>query len=159
MIKENDRLSELLSYQILDTQPEKELDEITFLASTIYETPISLVTFIDKKRQWFKSCKGFDFHETRREDSFCRHTLNKPNELFIVDDAKNDPLFKDNPLVMGKENIAFYAGAPLKTVNGNVLGTLCVLDTKPHQPTSKQKKSLSILAEKVMRFLETRKLI
>jgi hypothetical protein len=159
MLKEKNRLDELFSYQILDTLPETELDELAEIASLICDLPISVISLIDKDRQWFKSNIGLDVAETKREDSFCQHTLHKPKEIFIVEDSLKDPLFKNNPLVIGKPYIRFYAGAPLETPNGNVLGTLCVIDIKPRTITENQKKALQILAKKAMDYLNVRKIL
>jgi hypothetical protein len=152
----NNRLKDVYSYKLFDTPPNKELDEITELASIIFDTPISLITVLDDKRQWFKSNKGLDVNETRIEDSFCRHTLHKPDEVLVVNDALEDQRFVNNKLVMEKPNIRFYAGAPLVTKKNNVLGTLCVIDRKPRELSDEKKRALQILAKKVMKIIETK---
>jgi hypothetical protein len=159
MTNEKNRLEELNSYQILDTPPETELDELAEIASLICNVPISLITLVEKDRQWFKANRGLDRTETKREDSFCQHALNKPKELFIVEDSLKHPLFKNNPLVTGNPNIRFYAGAPLETPNGNVLGTLCVIDNKPRKISPNNQKALQILAKKAMDYLNVRKIL
>lgn len=159
MSSEDFRLKELNSYQILDSSPDNELDELTEIASLVCEVPISLITMIDENRQWFKSNKGLNVNETLRKDSFCQHTLHKPKEVLIITDSLKDERFKNNPLVEGAPNIRFYAGAPLETPNGNVLGTLCVIDSKPKNISEKQQRVLQILAKKAMDYLNTRKLI
>ena len=83
----NSRLEEVNSYELFDTASEKDLDDITELASIICGTPISLITILDEKRQWFKSNKGLKVNETKVEDSFCKHTLYKPNEVLVVNDC------------------------------------------------------------------------
>ncbi|WP_154856748.1 GAF domain-containing protein [Cyclobacterium xiamenense] len=157
MSMEEERLAELQAYEILDTPPEKELDELAEIASLVCDTPISLITLIDQKRQWFKANKGLEERESAREDSFCQHALHKPKEILVVNDSLKDARFRDNPYVTGDPNIRFYAGAPLETPSGNVLGTLCVLDSKPRKLTSNQEKALQLLAKKAMDFLNTRK--
>ncbi|WP_066835290.1 GAF domain-containing protein [Rufibacter ruber] len=156
---EQRRLQELYEYKILDTPPEKELDELAQIASAICDTPISLLTFIDKNRQWFKAEMGMGFKETSREDSFCRHTLHHPTEVLVVEDPLHDERFRENPLVLGGTHIRFYAGAPLVTPSGHVLGTLCILDNKPRRITESQKKALQLLAKKAIDYLEIRKLV
>ena len=153
------RLLELDNYRILDTLPEKELDEITEIASAICDTPISLISLIDEHRQWFKARKGLDVVETPREDAFCQHTLQRPQEVLVVDDPLHDERFKDNPLVQGDPHIRFYAGAPLETPTGHVMGTLCVIDNQPRSISENQKRALQLLARRVMDYLETRKLL
>lgn len=154
-----DRIKDLEAYRIMDTPEEKELDELTQIASYLFETPISLITFIDNKRQWFKSKVGVEDTETPKEYSFCQHALNIPDEVLVVDDPVNDERFKDNPFVVNKPEIRFYAGAPLTTPNGNVLGTLCVMDNKRREFSRNKFVALKLLAKKVMDYLEMRKLL
>ena len=156
---EQERLKALRAYQILDTEPELEFEDITEIASQICGTPISLITFLDKDRQWLKSRKGADITETPREEAFCAHAILKPNELLIVHDAKNDERFKENPWVHKEPNVIFYAGAPLVSPTGFPLGTLCVIDHKPNSLSDEQKKALIALARQVVVLLELKKVI
>lgn len=153
------RLKELYRYHILDTKPETELDELAEIASVICDTPMSLITMVDKDRTWHKSKYGFDVDEVNRKDSFCQHALDNPSEILIVEDAQLDKKFIDNPFTKGDNAIRFYAGAPLVTKKGYVLGTLCVVDTKPRKLTDIQKRALYILSKKAMDYLNSRKLI
>ena len=158
-MNERDRLQELRKYKVLDTPPEEELDDIAEIASAICDTPISLISFVDEKRQWFKAKKGLVVQETPRSDSFCQHALQSPQEVLVVQDPLADERFKDNPLVLGDPHIRFYAGAPLQTPRGQVLGTLCVIDNKAHEITENQKKALMLLAKRTVSYLETRRLL
>ena len=158
-MNEQERLQELLNYEILDTPAETELDELAQIASAICDTPISLVSLIDQDRQWFKAAVGLDVQETPREDSFCQHALHNPEEVLVVENSLQDQRFKENPLVLGDPHIRFYAGAPLKTSAGNVLGTLCIIDNKPRKISEKQKNALKLLAKKAMDYLNDRKLL
>lgn len=158
-MNEEERIQNLLSYEVLDTSPEEELDELAEIASAICDTPISLITFVDQDRQWFKSKKGIGLTEIPREYAFCQYTLDKPNEVLVVSDPLHDDRFKDNPFVVDEPQIRFYAGAPLQTPNGHVLGTLCVLDSTPKEISESQKRALSLLAKKAMDFLNARKLL
>ncbi len=150
------RIINLQSYGILDSEKEPHYDDLTELASNICDCPISLITFIDSERQWFKAGKNIEETETSRDLAFCAHTI-LHNEVMVVADAKNDARFYDNPLFTGKLNIGFYAGAPIKSSAGYNLGTVCVLDNvKKNDLTDKQKRSLEIIASQVSKLLELR---
>lgn len=142
-------------YKVLDTEQEREFDEIVELASQICQTPISLISLIDSERQWFKAEKGLGLRETSRDVSFCAHAL-KQKDLMIIPDAHQDNRFFDNPLVTASPNISFYAGMPLITPNGYVLGTLCVIDNHARQLNDTQQFALRLLARQVVRQLELR---
>jgi GAF domain-containing protein len=151
---EQERLEALRGFDILDTPAEKAFDDLVRLALYICETPIAAVSFIDRDRQWFKSKVGVAVPETKRDISFCAHALMLPNETLIVPDASLDARFSDNPLVTGEPKIRFYAGAPLVTEDGFVLGTLCVIDHVPKELSAAQTKALEVLRNQVMRELE-----
>ncbi|MDO3626826.1 PAS domain S-box protein [Mucilaginibacter sp. BT774] len=153
---EYQRLNALESYNILDTLPEKEYDAITRLASYICKVPISLITFIDLDRQWFKSKVGIDDEETLRSDAFCNHTILSNDILEIKDTLKSD-VFRDNAYVKNEPHIRFYAGAPLIDPNGYRLGSLCVVDQVPRELTDDQRDALRILASEVMSQLILRR--
>ena len=151
------RVSALESYSILDSISEKEYDVITRLAAQICGTPISLISLLDKDRQWFKSRMGTEIPESPIEYSFCSHAICQPREVMVVPDARRDDRFSANPLVTGPPNVVFYTGVPLVNPSGVALGTLCVLDSEQHQLTDDQIQSLRDLAGQVMVLLEGRK--
>ena len=130
----------------LDSAPEERFDRLTRLAKRLFNVPIALVTLVDKDRQWFKSCVGLDVSETSRDVSFCGHAILQ-NELMLVPDALEDLRFHDNPLVTGAPNIRFYAGYPLTVPDGNKMGTLCLIDTKPRNLDDEERALLRDLAE------------
>ncbi len=156
-INEQDRLDALDSYEILDTAEEHEFNDIVVLASQICGTDIALISLIDKNRQWFKSSIGLNTKETARDISFCGHAINIPNDIFIVDDARLDKRFSDNPLVTGEPHIVFYAGSPLIDDNGFALGTICLLHPAPKTLNENQITALKILGRKVILLLNNRK--
>ena len=157
-VSETARLAKLADYGVLDTPPEKEFDEITAAAARLFDLPISLVSLVDRDRQWFKARYGIGATETPRSQAFCAHAING-NDLFVVSDATSDARFSDNPLVTGAPNIRFYAGAPLITPDNFKLGTLCVIGTEPREPpTDAQTAVLTMLARLVVRELENRRI-
>jgi len=153
---ETKRLEALRSYKILDTAAEQDFDEFTFLASSICGAPVSLMSLVDAERQWFKSRRGLDAAETPREQSFCAHAI-LGTDVMLVEDATADERFAQNPLVTGGPNIRFYAGAPLIDKDGNGLGTLCVIDSKPRSLTAEQSKSLEALSRLLVSRMELRR--
>lgn len=154
---EKERLDSLESYSILDSLPEEDYDSLTAIASQICNTHISLVSLIDDKRQWFKSHHGLDVDETPKEYAFCAHAINDPHEVFVVEDAREDERFHDNPLVTGAPYVIFYAGVPLVNEEGMPLGTLCVIDKEPKNLNEEQINSLRALSKQVMNLMELRK--
>ncbi|NJB70513.1 signal transduction histidine kinase [Saonia flava] len=153
---ETGRLEELNSYSILDTLPEEDYDNLTEIAAEICGTPISLVSLLDDKRQWFKSHHGLNAESTPKEYAFCAHAIHE-DEIFIIQDSRTDNRFHDNPLVTGEPKVIFYAGVPLVTEQGLPLGTLCVIDHTPKLLSKSQIGSLKALAKQVMNLLELRK--
>ena len=156
-LHELQRQNALESYHIFDTESEKEFDELASLASTICNVPIALITFIDADRQAFKSHHGTDMTENRRELSFCTHAIASSDEIMIVDDARLDARFSDNPVVTGPAHITFYAGVPLINEDGYALGTICVFDQKANSISQNQISALKTLAKQVIDKLELRR--
>ncbi len=154
---ESQRLLALQSYQLLDSLPEKEFDEITHLAATVCQVPIALISLLDDKRQWFKSKVGLHMDETNRAAAFCAHAMADAGEVLVVPDANQDERFFDNPLVTGAPDIVFYAGVPLINRAGFLLGTLCVIDQRPRRLSLQQMDALKALARLVLEKMEARK--
>ena len=130
-MNEMSRLTALRSLSILDTPKDERFERLTRLASNALGIDTAIITLVDEERTWFKAQTGFDAQEVPREISFCTEAIKQPDVLVVADPA-SDERFRNNPLVNSEPHIAFYAGAPLITRDGHALGTLCVLDTKPH---------------------------
>lgn len=156
--KEEARLQALHDYDILDTDPEKEFDDLTRLASEICDAPISRINLIDQTRQWSKSIFGMpdDSIEIPRNLSACQHTI-QSSEFLEVPDLKKDFRFKNMPYVIRKPFLRYYLGAPLLTPEGYAIGALCILDYKPRTLSRRKKRQLQILASEVMARFELRK--
>jgi hypothetical protein len=153
---EANRLKAVRDYQLLDTLPEQDFDNITTLTASICDAPIALVTILDSDRNFLKSRFGVPFSESPREISFCGHAILDENDIFIIEDARKDERFKDNPIVT-EQGAIFYAGVRLINPEGFPIGTLCVFDSKPRGLSEKQKKALIALAYQVMNLFEERK--
>ncbi|MBC8035441.1 MAG: GAF domain-containing protein [Chitinophagaceae bacterium] len=150
------RLKALDAYNIIDTMAENEYDCITRIAAHICNTPVSLISLLDQNRQWFKSSYGFKIAETPREYSFCNSTIMDGQSILIVPDLRVDKRFSDNPLVKGEPNVVFYAGAPLITPEGYVLGSICVLDDQVRTLDENQIATMMALSQQVVTQLELR---
>jgi PAS domain S-box-containing protein len=156
-VDELGRLRALYSCRLLDTPSETAFDDLTALAARLCDTPIALVSLVDRDRQWFKSRRNFALTETPRDVSFCGHAICEPGTLMVVPDATRDSRFADSPLVTGEEGIRFYAGMPLTTTEGHPVGTLCVMDRVPRELTPEQEESLCMLARQAASQLELRR--
>ncbi|MGN6645167.1 MAG: sensor histidine kinase [Cytophaga sp.] len=154
---EAERLQALREYSILDSLPEKDFEDITRIASEICQTPISLITLIDADRQWFKSKVGIDHTGSSRDQAFCAHAINAPDEILNIKDSRLDQRFFDNPFVTGDPNAVFYAGVPLVNADGFALGTLCVIDQVPRELDTSQLNLLRALSNQVVKLFELRK--
>ena len=155
-VNEQERIAALHSYGILDTQPTPAFDNLTQLAAKVCGTPMALVSLIDRNRQWFKSVQGLPgASETPRTTSFCSHALVEADRMLVINDTHLDPRFCNNPFVRGYPFVRFYAGAPIVSPEGLVLGTLCVLDREPKVLTEVQLSTMRILTKQVFAELQS----
>ncbi|WP_176341797.1 putative bifunctional diguanylate cyclase/phosphodiesterase [Xanthomonas hortorum] len=130
MADESTRLAVLRGLCLLDSPPDPMFETIAAMAARSLGAEIALVSLVDEHRQWFKARIGLEAQETPRDQAFCAHAI-RSDEVMVVPDAQLDPRFCDNPLVLGPPFIRFYAGAPLKLLDGHSIGTLCVIGTSP----------------------------
>ncbi len=151
------RIQTLNSLDILDTSSDERFDRLTRMAKRLFDVPIALVSLVDADRQWFKSCIGLDVSETSRDISFCGHAI-LGTEVFVINNALEDERFFDNPLVTDKPHIRFYAGCPLNVADGERIGTLCIIDTKPRDFSEEEKYTLIDLAKMVVDELSALKM-
>ena len=135
------RLSELYRFDILDTSPEEAFDRLTALTALTFNTPVALVTLVDRDRSWFKSQVGFPIDEIPRDVGFCAHTIMN-EEIMVVPDAAQDVRFANDEAVTGPAAIRFYAGAPLVLSSGFRPGTLCMMEIECRQEFMSEKTDL-----------------
>lgn len=154
--QEAHRLAALRQYQILDTEPEAAYNNLAQLAAFICHTPIALVNFIDANRQWFKAKVGLELTEVPRNVGLSYLCCQK-RDLVVISDTLTDDNLAQNPAVTSYPYIRFYAGVPLITPQGDILGTLCVIDQVPKELNSEQLQALKALSKLVIDQLELRR--
>ncbi|KAB7780181.1 hypothetical protein NB699_002102 [Xanthomonas sacchari] len=157
MTDEAQRQRVLDSYRIVDSLPEAAYQDIVQIAAALCDTPIALLSLLDRDRQWFKARLGLELPQTARSQAVCDHAIREPEQLLEVPDLADDPRFADISVVRGDSGARFYAGMPLVTEEGVALGTVCVLDTTPRQLTEAQREGLRALARTAMRLLDERR--
>ncbi len=150
------RLQDLHSYNILDTAYEADFDELVELAGQICNSPISLITLLDKDRQWFKAKRGLEDNSTSRDVAFCSHAILQ-EEVFIVEDATKDERFAGNPFVTEDNGVRFYAGAPVISPTGYKMGTICIIDRQPKTLSADEARALLLISRQVTKLIELRK--
>ena len=159
-VHDTERLNALASYGILDTPAEEGFDDVVQLAAELCAAPVALVSLVADSRQWFKARLGFPDCQTDLDRSVCVHVLSAP-DLLVIPDLTQDPRTRANPLVVEDPHLRFYAGAPLRSPEGHVLGSLCVIDGAPRPDglTASQARGLRALARQVMSQLEIRRAV
>jgi GAF domain-containing protein len=152
--KEKRRIAALRKYEILDTPADGSFDDLTALAAKVFNVPIAIVSLVDTDRIWFKSHHGLDVEEIDRHPGLCASAI-LSDDVYLVEDARNDPRCLTNPLVVGEFGLQFYAAAPLQTTDGNI-GTFCLLDKKQRYLNTDQQEMLRQMARIVMKEIELR---
>lgn len=153
---EQQRLSALRAFDIVDTAPEIDFDTLTRVTMLATNSPAGVIGLLEADRLWFKSQIGLGVSQLDREIAFCAHTIMRPGELLVVEDLQQDPRFRDNPLVTQAPHLRFYAGAPLVDRHGHALGTIAVVDTQPRKFSESQCEVLKDLSALVVTTLENR---
>ncbi len=152
---EIERLKTLRRYEILDTPPDGTFDRITSLASKIFNMPIVLISLVDEDRIWFKSHHGLETDTIGRDPGLCASAILE-DDIYLIENAREDPRSLANPLVVGNFGLRFYAAAQLKTSDGYNLGTFCIIDKLQRFLNSDQTNMLQDLAQIVMDEMELR---
>ena len=150
---ENSRLASLQQMNLLDTPPESRYDQLTQQAREAVGARFSMLTLIDKERQWFKSVQGMVVSETPRAIAFCAHTILSKRHC-VVEDARADERFCNNPFVKSEPGIRFYAGIPIHNAEGHTIGSFCVADTEAHHLSDAELENLARLAADVEHELQ-----
>lgn len=151
--REQQRLAALAELDVLDTARDPGFDRLVRLIMDIFSVEIGLVSFMDAHRQWYKACTGLPVDEMPRRDTFCRYVLDT-DECLIVENTMLDPRFASHPSVIGPPGIRFYAGVPLRTADGHVIGTICALDNKPRLFSERDLRILEEIAAAAMDRVE-----
>ena len=150
---EQQRLAALRRYKIFNTEAEKSFKNIARLVAEIFNVSISMISLVDDEEVSFQSNVGMETSIGPRGESFCSLTVLSP-EVHVVENALVDPVVSRNPLVCGEFGLRFYAGAPLVTPDGFIIGTVCIVDTKPRVFSDHEKRILSGMAAVVMEQIE-----
>jgi len=149
---EKQRLLLVNKFSSINFESNRELNDILTLMTELFHVPIGLITLMGEHRQFIKVKVGIDIESFDRENSFCKYLIG--SNVLVISDTLLDERLKDHPLVTEGYKIRFYAGVPLITTSGYHLGSLCVLDHKPHEFSAKQEETLAILSRQVISILE-----
>lgn len=129
---EEERLKSLYMIDLLDTRDDERFERLTRIGKNLFQVPVALISLLDRDRQWLLACQGLNTRQTTRDVSFCGHAILQEGP-FIVNDARLDERFHDNPLVTGEPFIRFYAGYPVRLPDGAIVGTLCLINSTPRE--------------------------
>lgn len=153
-----DRLRALRASGLLDSPPEAAFDRLTRLAARILDAPVSLVSLVSDDRQFFKSCVGLpppysESRQTPLSHSFCQYVTR--GEPLVVEDARRHPLVRRNAAIRDLGVIA-YAGYPVVDLDGRVLGSFCVIDSRPRAWSDDDLQLIADLAASVSTEIQLR---
>lgn len=150
-----DNVLKLWDKEITKKNVQLELDEITEVARVIFDASVSIISFVKNSKAWYVSKRIDDTSELKLKGFFKRLVLNSTNEPLILEDTTSctQEAFKKYP------QIKFFAGAPIISTAGNIMGTLSIIDYTTKDITIEQERCLKILAKKISGFLNLRKLV
>lgn len=144
------------NYQILDATPDRSLSKLTALVAQLCDAPICVISIVEEKRQWFKSRFGLNVSQSSRKNPFGLQ-LPDNGEMLIIPNCDRDPRFDGKIVIPGGDAIRFFAGTPLLTQDGQMLGALCVMDTVSRGLTKLQMETLQVTSQQVIYHLELRR--
>jgi diguanylate cyclase (GGDEF)-like protein len=144
-LDEEARLESLRELWLLDSEPEERFDRVTRMAQRLFQVPIAVFSLVDAERVWFKSKVGLDFPQLQRGDAFCSHAI-LTDGIIQVEDAAEDPRFRNSPVVKSAPGVRFYAGFPVRSAERRRVGVLAIMDTRPRVLDADDLSSLADLA-------------
>jgi sigma-B regulation protein RsbU (phosphoserine phosphatase) len=149
MLRSPARLAAVRRTGLVDTGPEEPFDRLTRLACELLDAPFGFVTVVDERRSFWKSCVGITStdpadRQNTVEESFCQYII-ATDDAVIIDDARLDPMTSQNPSIESMGVIA-WAGFPVRSPDGHVLGSFCVVDSRPRAWTPQDLRTLEVLA-------------
>ena len=155
-VSEKLRRAALAQYAIFKSGPDKDYDQLTFLATEIFKVPVAKISIIGKKEVWSKAVYGTDYSSIPRENSFCEYSIQSGEKIILLQKEKNPKVFEKAKGLYDQE-YQFFAGVPLVNSQGHAIAVFCVFDVKPRTLTANQLKSLEALANQCMNLFEARK--
>lgn len=157
MMNSSEQKRILDQYHILDTPIEEIFDDFVDLAKETFDVPIAFISFLDEKRQWFKSISGLDAQNVPLDETVCNVTMHSREDVVVIEDLSKDQRFSHLPFIDGSPNLRFYAGYPLRSSEGVPIGTMCLLDHHAKALSPKERNFMLMLGKGVMHLLESRR--
>ncbi len=161
-VHNGDRVASLDAQGLLDSAPEPMFDRFARLAARVADAPTALVSVVSDDRQYFAGLCGLpqpwaDARQTPLSHSFCQHVVANAAPL-VIEDARLDAVLCANLAIVDLDVIA-YAGFPIMSPTGHVLGSLCAIDSSPRVWEPAQIEALADIALLVGNELERRDLV
>ena len=150
------RRTALKEYKIINSGPDEDYDDLTFLAASLCQVPVAKISIIDRDRIWNKSVFGAEIEEIDRKNSFCDRAIHSDSQIFILNKSDDPEIFKAAEGLYDRE-FSFYAGIPLYNPQGHAIAVFCIFDTKEKQLSGDQEQGLKALARQTMNLFEFRK--
>tara|TARA_Y100000296_G_C5156800_1_gene249549 strand:+ start:220 stop:792 length:573 start_codon:yes stop_codon:yes gene_type:complete len=140
---------------LLSNEVPLDLDDLMVVLAGAYKVPIALIGIVGEFEETFKARYGTSLSKVSREHAFCSHVVEERKQV-VVNNAHEDPRFKDNPLVTGEPHICFYAGTPIE-INDEIIGAVCLIDTVPREIEDKYLKVLDRIGGLVSKHISLSK--